>query len=144
MSLLQKILGRADGSEPDRLMAGDDASSDFGEDAEGELAVDVYQTKDNIVVQSTIAGVKPEDLDITISDSQVTIQGERQREEEVRKEDYYSQECYWGAFYRSFELPVEVDSDKATADIKDGILTLVLPKLSKTRTKKLKVRQMAE
>ncbi|MBI4050557.1 MAG: Hsp20/alpha crystallin family protein [Candidatus Doudnabacteria bacterium] len=107
---------------------------------EGQLAVDVFQDKDNVYVKSTIAGVKPEDLDITLSGSEVTINGERKEEEEVKEKDYIYQECYWGAFSRSFTLPVEIDVDKAEADIKEGILTLTLPKASRSRTKKVKVR----
>ncbi|MDP3993888.1 MAG: Hsp20/alpha crystallin family protein [Candidatus Doudnabacteria bacterium] len=107
---------------------------------EGQLALDAYQTKDDVVVQSTIAGVKPEDLEISLSSNMVTIQGERKRNEEVNQGDYFYQECYWGGFSRSLTLPVEVDVDKAQAEIKDGVLTLVLPKASRSKIKKIKVR----
>ena len=107
---------------------------------EGQLALDVYQNKDNVVIQSTIAGVKPEDLDITIANDMVTIRGERKREEVVSAENYFSQECYWGGFYRSFNLPVEVDVDKAQADMKDGVLTITLPKAARAKAKKVKVK----
>lgn len=111
---------------------------------EGQLSLDVYQDKDNVIVKSTIAGVRPEDLDITISNDTVTIKGERKREQTVRDEDYFYQECYWGAFSRSLNLPVEVDVDHATADLKDGILTVILPKASRLRTKKVKVKETSE
>src|SRR3989344_5584859 len=111
-----------------------------GDAEEGELALDAYQTKDDVVVQSTIAGVKPEDLDITVGSNMVTIQGERKRSEEINQGDYFYQECYWGGFSRSLTLPVEVDVDKAQAEIKDGVLTLVLPKASRSKIKKIKVR----
>ena len=111
-----------------------------GDAEEGELALDAYQTKDDVVVQSTIAGVKPEDLDITVGSNMVTIQGERKRSEEINQGDYFYQECYWGGFSRSLTLPVEVDADRAQADIKDGVLTLVLPKASRSKIKKIKVR----
>lgn len=114
------------------------------EDENGQLALDVYQDKDDVIVKSTIAGVKPEDLDISISSDSVTIRGERRRDEEIKEEDYFYQECYWGAFSRTVSLPVEVDVDKAEADIKDGILTLTLPKAGRTKTKKVKVRQQEE
>ncbi len=107
---------------------------------EGQLAVDVFQDKDNVYVKSTIAGVKPEDLDVTLSSNEVTISGERKQEEEVKEADYIYQECYWGVFSRSFALPVEIDVDKAEADIKDGILTLTLPKASRSKVKKVKIR----
>ena len=111
-----------------------------GDAEEGELALDAYQTKDDVVVQSTIAGVKPEDLDITVGSNMVTIQGERKRSEEINQGDYFYQECYWGGFSRSLTLPVEVDADRAQADIKDGVLTLVLPKASRSKIKRIKVR----
>ncbi len=110
------------------------------DEEEGQLALDVYQDKDNVIVKSTIAGVKPEDLDISLSTDTLTIRGERKVEEEVKDEDYFYQECYWGAFSRSLALPVEVDVDGAEADIKDGILTLTLPKASRVKTKKVRVR----
>lgn len=109
-------------------------------EADGELAVDVYQDGDNVVVRSTIAGVKPEDLDISVSQNEVSISGERKSEQEVSEDDYFFQECYWGSFSRTFSLPVEVDADRAVADIKDGILTLTLPKLSRSRAKKVRVK----
>lgn len=109
-------------------------------DEEGQLALDVYQDEDNLIVKSTIAGVKPEDLDITLAADSVTITGERRQEEEVKDENYFYQECYWGSFSRSLALPVEVDVDNAEAEIKDGILTLTLPKASRSKTKKVRVR----
>ena len=111
-----------------------------GDAEEGELALDAYQTKDDVVVQSTIAGVKPEDLEITVGSNMVTIQGERKRSEEINQGDYFYQECYWGGFSRSLTLPVEVDADRAQADIKDGVLTLILPKASRSKIKRIKVR----
>ena len=109
-------------------------------DAEGQLTIDVYQTDDDIVIKSTIAGVKPEDLDININNDMVTIRGERKQEEEVDSENYYYQECYWGPFSRSVILPVEIITEKAEATMKNGILTLRLPKADVTRTRKIQVR----
>lgn len=151
MAWLKKILGSEYFDENPRdevaLVPNDEAQEmamkaagmeDEGD--EGQLAVDVYQDKDNVYVKSTIAGVKPEDLDISIGSNIVTIRGERQQEEEVKGADYIMQECYWGAFSRSMALPVEIDPDKAEADLKDGILTLTLPKASRAKTKKLKIK----
>ena len=124
---------------------GEDTAEYEQEESEaGQLALDVYQTKDNVVVKSTIAGVRPEDLDITIANDRVTVKGQRKQEETVSGDDYFLQECYWGSFYRSFDLPVEVDVDKAVADIKDGILTITLPKASRARTKKVKVKSQID
>lgn len=100
---------------------------------EGQLAVDVYQTKDNLVVRSTIAGVKKEDLEIILNDDVITIRGKRYQEQEVPKEDYFYQECYWGGFSRSIVLPVEVKSQEAKAVLKNGILTIILPKAEHSR-----------
>lgn len=108
-------------------------------EAEGKLTIDVYQTPSEIVVESAIAGVKPEDLDIDVSSDSITIRGERRREEKIRDEDYFYQECYWGRFSRSVILPEEVDPDNASVSFKNGILTVKLPKMEKKKAKKLKV-----
>ena len=112
---------------------------DWLEDYEGQLAVDVYQTEDSIVIKAPIAGVNPEDLEVSITDEVVTIKGERKESSEIQKENYFCQECYWGTFSRSYILPVAVDADKAVASLKDGVLTLNIPKQEKTKTRILKV-----
>lgn len=114
----------------------------FSNDAEGQLTIDVYQTEGEIVIKSTIAGVKPEDLDVSINNDMVTIKGERKSEEDVSGENYYYQECYWGLFSRSVVLPVDIISDKAEASLKNGILTIRLPKADVTKVKKIQVRGM--
>lgn len=95
---------------------------------EGQLSVDVYQTRDNIVIKSTIAGVEPEDVDISIDNDMITIRGRRQRDLTVDEDNYFYQECYWGGFSRSIILPVEILADKVDASIRNGILTVTLPK----------------
>lgn len=107
---------------------------------EGELAVDVYQTDEEIVIQSTVAGVKPEDIDINIENDVVTISGERSNTTADTNKNYYYQECFWGAFSRQIILPEEVDASRAEAKIKDGIFTLRLPKFSRQKVRKIKVR----
>lgn len=132
---------------PSRLEV-DEATEDQSENGpegwsneyEGQLTLDVYQTKDNVMIKSTIAGVKPEDLDITIANDMVTIRGERKKDEEVKAEDYFYQECYWGPFSRSIILPVDIDVEGVNADLKDGILTVTLPKAAKAKTKKIRVK----
>ncbi|MEK7565196.1 MAG: Hsp20/alpha crystallin family protein [Patescibacteria group bacterium] len=106
---------------------------------EGQLTIDVYQTTDEMVIKSTIAGVKQDDLDITIATDMVTIQGSRRKDENISPEDYYYQELYWGPFSRSVILPQEVDTESAKASLKDGILTIRLPKFERGRTKKLRI-----
>jgi HSP20 family protein len=107
---------------------------------EGELTVDVYQTTDSIVIKSMIAGVRPEDLDITISRDMVTIRGKREEEKVSNEDDYFVRELYWGTFSRTIELPEEIDVDEAEAIEKHGLLILKLPKLDKRRQSKLKVK----
>jgi HSP20 family protein len=109
-------------------------------DAEGQLTIDVYQTDKDIVIKSTIAGVKPEDLDVDINSEMVTIKGKRTQDEEIDAENYYYQECYWGPFSRSIILPVEIVTEKAEATMKNGILTIRLPKMEVAKTRKLQVR----
>lgn len=109
-------------------------------ESEGQLTIDVYQTPSDIVIKSTIAGVSADDLDIAISNDMVTIRGNRKKDEEVKTEDYYYQECYWGPFSRSVILPVDIEADKADASLKNGILTIRLPKVEKAKTRKLKVK----
>jgi HSP20 family protein len=112
----------------------------FADNADGQLTIDVYQTDMEIVIKSTIAGVKPEDLDVSINNDMVTIKGERKNEEVVSGENYYYQECYWGHFSRSVVLPVDIISEKSEASLKNGILTIRLPKADTTKIKKLQVR----
>ncbi len=110
------------------------------DDSEGQLTIDVYQTDTEIVIKSTIAGVKPEDLDVSISNDMLTIKGERKNEEVVDDNSYYYRECYWGSFSRSVVLPMDVLADKIDATLKNGILTIRLPKADVTKTKKIQVR----
>jgi HSP20 family molecular chaperone IbpA len=110
------------------------------QEQEGQLTVDVFQDDENIIIQSTIAGVSPDDLDVSITNDMVTIRGERRQSYDVDQEDYFYQECYWGTFSRSIILPVEIDADRAEAKIKNGILTVRIPKANTAVTRKLKVR----
>lgn len=108
--------------------------------SDGQLTIDVFQTEDDVVIQSTIAGVDPDkDLDISITKDMVTIRGSRSQEQKIKSSDYYYQELYWGAFSRSVILPVDVDTEGAKASYKNGILTIRLPKLEKTKTRKIKI-----
>ncbi len=117
----------------------EEGQEDWLPESEGQLTIDVYQTPSHIIIKSTIAGVAPENLDITITNDMVTIRGKREKDEEIKTEDYYYQECYWGAFSRSVILPTDVQSDEAEAGLKNGILTIKLPKVEKVKTKKIKV-----
>lgn len=113
---------------------------DWLSDYEGQLNIDMYQTKDNVIIKSTIAGVRPEDIDITVANDMLTIKGTRHKEETIVQDDYFYQECYWGNFSRSVIIPVDIDSEHIEADLKDGILTVIIPKAAKAKTKKVKVK----
>ncbi len=109
------------------------------QESEGQLTIDVFQTEDDVVIQSTIAGVSDKDLDISVTNDMVSIKGTRMPEQKVKSSNYYYQELYWGPFSRSIILPVDVDADSAKASMKNGILTIRLPKLDKIRTKKIRI-----
>ncbi len=110
------------------------------EEAEGELAIDVYQTPSAFTIESTIAGVNPEDIDISLTSDSITIKGKREKEERIKTGNYIHQECYWGRFTRSIILPQEIAPDRTQASIKNGVLKITLPKINKTKSKKIKVR----
>ena len=113
--------------------------SEWMEEMEGQLAIDAYQTPTDVVIKAPIAGVRQEDLDVSITDEQVSIRGERRDPNGTVIDEYMLQECYWGSFSRTFVLPVAVDSDKATAKLVNGILTITIPKTAKSRTKSIAV-----
>ena len=121
-------------------MPKENENEDWLEEYEGQLAIDAYQTTDNVIIKAPIAGVSPEDLEISITDEVVSVKGERKDEGVVDKDSYFCQECYWGSFSRSYILPVAVDASKADASLKNGILTISIPKQEKTKTRVLKVK----
>jgi HSP20 family protein len=106
----------------------------------GELAVDVYQTPDAIVIKALVAGVQPATIDISLTREMLTISGSREDEREVEEDSYFQRELYWGSFSRTILLPEEVDVEMAEASEKHGILMIRLPKINKKRQTKLKVR----
>ncbi len=110
-------------------------------ESEGQLTIDVYQTEGEIVIKSAVAGVNPDDLDIDITGDTVTIRGKREVERGVSEKDYFYQECYWGKFSRSIILPVDIDSEKTTATLKNGILTVRMPKIKKDKVRKIKIKE---
>lgn len=120
---------------------GDEESvEEMFDEGEGSLAIDVYQTENDIIIMAPIAGVAVDDLDIDITPESVTIKGKREKKEKVEKKDYLYLECYWGRFSRSIILPQEINPDHATAAFKNGVLRIVLPKLNKTKAKKMKIK----
>lgn len=109
---------------------------------EGELTVDVYQTNSEVVMQTMVAGVKPEDLNISITREMITIKGRRERPNDSSDSNYIHKELYWGAFTRTIMLPAEVDVDQAEAIERHGLLTIRLPKTDKERMQKIKVKSI--
>lgn len=107
---------------------------------EGQLVVDVYQTEENLVIQSVIAGVRIEDLDIFIENDMVIIRGKREKPEETGERNYFCQECYWGPFSRKIILSEEVDPGRVEATMKNGILTLKFPKIQRDKKRKIEIR----
>ena len=105
-----------------------------------ELAVDVYQTKDEVIIKALVAGVLPSNLDISLTRDMLTIKGARQSEKEEVDDNYFQRELYWGEFSRTILLPEEVDVENAQASEKHGILMVRLPKIDKKKAAKLKVK----
>lgn len=105
--------------------------TESAEEEEGQLTVDIYDDGANIVIQSTVAGVKPEDIDISLQEDTLIIRGSRKRQKEIEEDNFYYKELYWGSFSRSIILPEEVEFQKADAVIKHGLLTIKLPKKDK-------------
>ena len=109
-----------------------------------ELAVDMYETDNEVVVTTAMPGVKPEDVDITITGDTLTIKGETKSETKIEKANYLRQERRYGQFARTVSLPVPVQADRAEAKFKDGVLTLSIPKAEEAKPKVIKVRTEAK
>jgi HSP20 family protein len=113
------------------------------EEAEGELPIDMYHTPDAIVIRALVAGVNPNDLDISITRDMVTLRGKRDEMQEAPDEDYYHRELFWGAFARTVLLPDEVLIDEAEARERHGLLEIILPKVDKQRSTRLSVKSQS-
>ncbi|MBU6214771.1 Hsp20/alpha crystallin family protein [Patescibacteria group bacterium] len=115
----------------------------FGSDTqtgEGQLPVDVHQTASDIIIRAFVAGVRPDELNISISRDMVEISGSRMEREQVATPDYFTRELFWGSFSRTILLPQEIDSEASSASAKDGLLTIILPRLDKAKQTKLRVK----
>ncbi|HYF10571.1 MAG TPA: Hsp20/alpha crystallin family protein [Candidatus Paceibacterota bacterium] len=106
----------------------------------GQLAVDVYQTAENIFIKAMVAGVRPEDIDVSITRDMVTLTGRREEGRTVSDEDYFLKELYWGEFSRTILLPAEIEAEEAEAIEKNGLLIIRLPKIDKGKSTKLKIK----
>lgn len=155
MSFLEKLTGSIGYQNKNKTMPeskpsfaeateGNKSRNNLGSETEGQLSIDVFQTPSDIVIKSTIAGVKPENLDIAITNDMVTIRGRRESDENLETDDYFYQECYWGPFSRSIILPADVQTEKSLATLKNGVLTIKLPKSEKIKTKKIEIKHHEE
>lgn len=106
----------------------------------GQLTIDMHENDNEIVIKSIVAGVKPEDLDISISRDMVTVKGKREGDSTVKDGDYFHRELYWGSFSRTIILPSEIDTEEVEAVEKHGLLIIRLPKVNKDKKTKVKVK----
>jgi HSP20 family molecular chaperone IbpA len=112
------------------------------EPEEGQLSVDVYQTPNDIIIETMVAGVKPEDLQINIMRDMVTLRGKREPSRIVNDEDYFTRELFWGTFSRTISLPAEIEPEDAEAIEKHGLLMIRLPKIDKSKQTSLRVKSI--
>lgn len=129
-------------STPDPAVAADEPVADEWDEEDavpGQLAVDVYETKERLVVKARTAGVNKNDLDVSISDNTLSIRGTLSAGNEEDVENYFVQECYWGEFSRSIALPVPVKEDEIEAVLKDGVLTVSFTKVKQDTVKKIQI-----
>ena len=130
--------------EDTELTTDESATTPAEDDSEtdGQLAIDMYQTPTEIIVKTMVAGVKPEDLDISITRDMVTIKGHREESNDVLGNDFFHKELYWGTFSRTIVLPDEVEVEEAEAINKNGLLILTLPKVDKHKQAKVRVKSV--
>lgn len=158
-SFFEKLAGTVSGDKgaerrlrirEDEYETGDDVwnentgypAEEVEDEEDGELSVDVYQTDKELIIEAMVAGVKPEDLQVSITRDLVTISGKREANKSVTRDDYYYQELYWGTFSRSIMLPHEIDIDAAEAIEKHGMLIIRMPKTDKSKQAKLRVKSI--
>ena len=131
-------------NKKDYLSKGNKNNSDWieEENEEAELSIDVYQTPTDIIVQTMVAGVKPEDLEISVSRDVVTIRGEREESRTIDEDNYFTKELYWGKFSRTISLPAEVEPEEVEATERHGLLTIKIKKVDKEKKSSIKVKSI--
>jgi len=112
---------------------------DFDREEEGQLSLDVFHTADDVIIKAPIAGVSLADINITIADGVLTIRGKRNKEEDLARDNYYIQECYWGSFSRSVMLPHNLKTEEIKAFFKHGVLKITIPKDEKIKIKTIPI-----
>lgn len=134
------------GSFDDEVFIGEENPQNLGweknEPQEGELAVDVYQTNEMIIIQAMVAGVSADNLSVSVTRELVTIKGKREASQVSTQENYFHQELYWGAFSRTILLPQEVEPEEVEASERHGLLTIKLRKIDKTRMQNIKIKSL--
>jgi HSP20 family protein len=133
------LVGGDDQGQPVATSSGAADDWDEEEAVPGQLAVDVYETKEKLVVKARTAGVNKHDLDVSIADNTLSIRGTLSAGTEDDVENYFVQECYWGEFSRSIALPIPVKEDEIEAVLKDGVLTISFTKLKQDTVKKIQI-----
>lgn len=137
--MMKKItVSEKDGFDPKEIKK----ESKWEEEEEAQLTVDLYQTPTDIIVQTMVAGVLPDNLSITITRDMITIRGKREENQSINHDNYFVQELYWGTFARTISLPEEVDPEEAEAIEKHGLLIIKLPKINKDKETRLKVKSI--
>jgi len=117
----------------------EDTWDDSQEEFLGQLAVDVYETEEKLIVKARTAGVNKEDLDVSISDGILTISGTLSSGDDSEAINWHIQECYWGEFSRTLALPVSVKEDEVDAVLKDGVLSISFSKLKQEQAKRIQI-----
>ena len=119
-----------------------DQTDDWMEDEAlpGQLAVDVYETDENLYVVAPIAGIEKDDIEVALSDNTLSISGTRKSTAAENGQNFYVQECYWGEFSRSLTLPVQVKEEGITAELKAGVLTIGFDKVEQNTVKKIEIK----
>jgi len=112
------------------------------ENEEAELSVDLFQTPTDIIIQTMVAGVRPEDIELSITRDMITIRGEREESRVIDEENYFTKELYWGKFSRTISLPAEVEPEEVEATEKHGLLTVKIKKVDKEKKNTVKVRSI--
>ena len=112
------------------------------ENEEAELSVDVYQTPTDMIIQTMVAGVKPEELDLSIARDTITIKGEREENRNIDEENYFTKELYWGKFSRTITLPAEVEPEEVEATEKHGLITIKIKKVDKEKKNTVRVKSI--
>ena len=147
-SFFEKLTGsiRAEENEDaiKKMSVKEDKGNDWMEEEneEAELTVDVYQTPTEIIIQTMIAGVKPEDIELTIARDMITIRGKREENRKIEEDNYFAKELYWGAFSRTILLPQEIEPEESEATEKHGLLTIKLQKIDKDKKTSVKIKSI--